>query len=508
MPTPALTRLAAAALLALPLTCAIAQACDMNELGSVPVSYRGRGLDPTIAGSINGQPTQVMVKLGTNVSTLNKRTLDKFGVPIKTIETSTPGYELQSANASKLTVGPHTARGWMTVVDATETDIGVHAGANMLLKSDLEISLPDGYLKFFRPTDCRKASLAYWDPKAYVVPFDVDQSSTDNRPFLKVRINGHEVDAIISTSSDDSYMDSLAAARMGITPQSPGAVAAGTVRSWRNQKQKVWLVPVQSIEMGNYKVNNVKLRILDMTLSGELMVLGMDFLRSHRILISPSQRKMYLTSPKGEFFNEKAEQDGPWFRAEAERGGADAQAELAETYAWSDSAANTRMALEWFEKSAAQGNGHANMRLGHIAFQNGEFAKSARHLRVYGQQGRAAALNPAMLFAAASRAGDKEAAKELAAARSTLKAGGWTDSVLSFMEGKMTQDALLAMAVKDPAQKSDRLCSANFYVGQAHLVSGNAPLARPFLETVKADCGDDFDHRLAVAELLRMDRAR
>lgn len=508
MPT-AFTRLAAAALLSLPLTCAMAQACEMNELGSFPVSYRGRGLDPAIAGTINGQPTQVLVKLGTNVSTLNKRTLDKFGVAIKTIETSTPGYELQSANVSKLTVGPHPARGWMTVVDATETDIGVHAGANMLLKSDLEISLPDGYLKFFRPTDCRKASLAYWDPKAWVVPFDVDQSSSDNRPFLKVRINGHEVDAIISTSSDDSYMDSLAAARMGITPQSPGAVEAGTVRSWRNQRQKVWLVPVQSIEMGNYKVNNVKLRIMNMTLSGELMVLGMDFLRSHRILISPSQRKMYLTSPKGEFFNEKAEQDGLWFRAEAERGGADAQAELGEAYARSsDNAANTRIALEWFEKSAAQGNGHANMRLGHIAFQDGDFSKSARHLRLYGQQGRAAALNPAMLFAAAARAGDKDAAKDLAAARTTLTPGGWTDSVLGFMEGKLTQDALLAMAVKDPAKKSDRLCSANFYAGQAHLINGNAALARPLLEAVKADCGADFDHQFAVAELRRMDKAR
>lgn len=293
-------RLTAAVLLCLTLP-AWAQSvpgCDMNELAKLPVSFHGQARQPTIPGSFDDKPSQVLIDIGKNESTLNQDGLTRMGFPIQSSASTVPGIDLKTAHIKKLMVGQNAAKGWFAVLDASSEEIGMHGGAGFLLKTDLEIALADKYVKFFKPSGCRKAFLAYWNPKAFVVPIEGDAGGVERRVWIKIKINGREVDALLSPSSPHSYMDSIAAGRMGLSGDMPGAVELEQIESWRGQKQRVWSVPAKTMQIGDYTMNDVKLRIWNMTLSGEMLVLGADFLRQHRVLISSGQRKVYFT-PNG-----------------------------------------------------------------------------------------------------------------------------------------------------------------------------------------------------------------
>jgi hypothetical protein len=294
---PFLTRLTLATMLSLPLPL-FAQGvpgCDMNELARLPVTFHGEARRAAIPGTFDDQPALVLLDFGKNESTLNKDGLKKLGIPMSSSSTTVPGIDLQTGHIKKLVVGQNATKGWFTVLDASGDEIAMHAGAAFLLKNDIEIALADQYVKFFKPAGCRKASLAYWDPKAYVVPIEGDSAGVERRVWIKVSVNGRQINALLSPSTPVSYMDSIAAARMGMSGDTPGAVELEPVKSWRGAMQRVWDVPAKSIQIGGYTISDTRLQVLNMTLSGEMLVLGADFLRKHRVLISSGQRKLYFT---------------------------------------------------------------------------------------------------------------------------------------------------------------------------------------------------------------------
>lgn len=57
------------------------------------------------------------------------------------------------------------------------------------------------------------------------------------------------------------------------------------------------------VSIGDGAAKKSTLRIFDMDLSGKVMLLGADFLRANRVLISMSQRKIYVTPVKEVMFD-------------------------------------------------------------------------------------------------------------------------------------------------------------------------------------------------------------
>ena len=83
---------------------------------------------------------------------------------------------------------------------------------------------------------------------------------------------------------------------------SHGGVGKGLVKSW--------IGPFHSFALGNESIPEVKIAFADLyaghvvRIMGELQasLLGADFLRSHRILVSYSQCKLYFTYVGGPVF--------------------------------------------------------------------------------------------------------------------------------------------------------------------------------------------------------------
>lgn len=289
--------------------------CDTGELATVPLTFTD-DQRPLIDASINGHTVPAMLNLGSAQTTvLNKKTLDRFGVPVRQV-TSTAYRDEKDGRGNVLPTDQVVVKeGMMAVLkdysaartegknmsfiveDFIDDAFGARIGAGNLLQTDLELALDAGYLKYFKPDGCFREHLAYWDAKAVAVPIRVDVWKRDPRPVFSVLINGKETFALLSTATPHSYIPASAAARLGLTPTAPGATQEEPLPGHGRDKP-VWNVPVEQMAVGGLAVKDFNLRLMDLPYSGELVVLGADFLHRYRVYIAMSQGQVYF-SPIG-----------------------------------------------------------------------------------------------------------------------------------------------------------------------------------------------------------------
>jgi len=120
---------------------------------------------------------------------------------------------------------------------------------------------------------------------------------------VPVRINGLAIVALFDTGASASILNKYIAARLGVRSDSPGVVAAGTAKGVGKESIDIWLGPFESFEIGGETIRTTTIPF------GEIggvaqMILGTDFLRAHRLLVSHSQRKIYFTYNGGPVFQQ------------------------------------------------------------------------------------------------------------------------------------------------------------------------------------------------------------
>ncbi len=275
---------------------ALPAGCDIGPVATLPLSFRGDSV-PIAQARINGKPVPALVDTGGQHATLlDKATLENAGIKVISSETNYAGVYVLNALIEHIAIGPTEFRkAWFAVDDLAKDEVGARIGANYLFRSDIEIALHDSYLKFYKPSGCLRAPLAYWDKTAPSVSFRIHPQRKDLRPFFKVRINGEDVSAVISTTTEHSYLDLFTARRMGLTPESPGAVRGGSGLKWNDREAEFWTVPVPQASIGALQVKDFSLRLVNMERSGEMLVLGTDFLKRHRVYVAMSQNRIYFS---------------------------------------------------------------------------------------------------------------------------------------------------------------------------------------------------------------------
>ena len=82
----------------------------------------------------------------------------------------------------------------------------------------------------------------------------------------------------------------------------------------------------------------------------------------------------------------------------------------------------------------------------------------------------------------------------------------WPGTVFALYEGNATPDEILRLARNgDPRTSRDRICEADFYVGEWWLAKKDKEAARPLIESASNLCRHDFiEYSAANAELKRM----
>lgn len=480
---------------------------------SLPVKFGGEAMLPTIAASLNGKPTNALVSFSAYYTSLNKSTLEKLGIPFEQsrarvygIGESEPVY---LATIDEIAVGSATGKGRYPVMNNMD-GYGIELGTDYLLRVDMELSFTEKALRMVVPSNCKNAHLAYWSQDAISVPYTLS-GIEGRRPEFTVKIDGKEFTAMLSTTIESSVIDINAAARLpGKTRAMYTGEGTSKIRAMGGVVLPVWTSEFNLIEIGDEKIANGRLNVMSLEGLGQQVILGMDFIRSHRILISKSQRKIYFSYTGGQLFN-VGQDDVVWLKSEADAGNLDAMVRLGDNSTRNDKSDKgfTDEALAWYRTAAAGGHPGAIDRMARHAFWSGDFSASATGFRRAASMGPLRTLSASLLYLSVARTTDRtKALLELSELRPKVRSLALGGQILDFHQDKITREQLLDLASRDQEHPKPRLCEVNFHMGQAELLAGKTDAAtRSFVAVRDACAAGAIERRLAVAELARLGQA-
>ncbi len=319
-------RAVAAVALACGATHAAAQAgkCRFLEIVEWPVRVVANHI--VVDGAINGHAVGVMLDTGATISSIERQSAESLQLPLR----DAPGRrivgiggEVQAALAvvDEFKLGEVATQSLQLLVTgdpARRSPWDVVLGEDFLQRFDVEFDLAHDRVRLFQPRDCDNVSLAYWT-KEGVAEAAID-ALRDSHPRIEftVKVNDRKVEAMLDSGAAVSIIPLADVAALGITPESPGVTPAGMLGGMGERRVPMWSAQFASFALGNESIPDIRIAFGDvwkdtalkslgsnvakrMTVQ-EPMIVGADFLRAHRMLVSHSQRRLYFSYVGGPVF--------------------------------------------------------------------------------------------------------------------------------------------------------------------------------------------------------------
>ena len=267
---------------------------------------------PVIDGEINGSKVTILIDSTAERSFITRSAatrlaLTRYDASAQGMYAIPRDRPVEAVRIDELKIGPAKRRDWGVLLAASQdfgTDVSLVLGEDLLSATDIEFDLASRAVRLFEPRDCQGVSLAYWAKGAAAEA----ALEPGGRTMFTVSVNGRPMHAMFDTGTTVSALTMPEAARFGLTPQSPGVVTAGCSIGIGRKPVDYWSGPFESFAIGNETIRNPALRFGEIFKSAaplaELpqMVLGMDFLRTHRVYVARSQKKLYFTYTGGTVF--------------------------------------------------------------------------------------------------------------------------------------------------------------------------------------------------------------
>jgi len=283
----------------------VAAACRYTEVAALPLHTPEANGAPVIDVRVNKAIVPMLADTGYRRTVLTKTEVDRQQLPL--IHSKSLGFpDVLTAQPDDVQIGPvHANKSYFTVIDYPPMSgySGI-VGADYLLQADLEIALADKKMSLFKADDCYDKSLAYWDPQALEAP--LERASDFPGGMVKVKLNGRTTWALIDTGSPYSLVSLEFARRVGVTPESAGTAGDGDFVKRNGETSPMWNASFDSFTIGDETISGPHIAITEMVqpysypIQG--MVLGRDFLRSHRVLLAFGQDRMYFSYLGGQVF--------------------------------------------------------------------------------------------------------------------------------------------------------------------------------------------------------------
>jgi tetratricopeptide (TPR) repeat protein len=180
-------------------------------------------------------------------------------------------------------------------------------GQNILRITDnIEIDLANGVVRLMKTTGCANANEAYWAGSTPVGMLRIPYTTlAQPQVIADAQVNGTDIRVMFDTGANFSNLSLHAAAKAGITPQSPGVTPGGLTFGFGNAERDSWIAPFRSFKLDLEETRNTHLRIGQLSgLPDNVdMLLGADFFLSHRIFIDYGERKLFFTYNGGPVFD-------------------------------------------------------------------------------------------------------------------------------------------------------------------------------------------------------------
>jgi len=160
-------------------------------------------------------------------------------------------------------------------------------GADFLSNYDVDLDIPQQRFALYKATGC-DIDMRPFDPPYFQVPF----RDEDGHIVINIKLNGRPITALFDTGASSTVINRNDALAAGVTPDllaaDHGQDMAGTdsrlVEARRHQ--------FGSLEVGDEQMNNFRFGVADLEIGTTL--LGRDFLRFNRVLISYRRRMLFI----------------------------------------------------------------------------------------------------------------------------------------------------------------------------------------------------------------------
>ena len=310
-------------------------ACNLQLSASLPLKVENGRL--FVPGHIGQHPVEYLVDLGAPNSLLQAAGRE-YGVTPDNFR-SLPLRAVMGDMEKQASLGPDADHNVALAVDrlpmrliGSLANFGAAGqvatlGMDFFAHYDVEFDAAHQTLNLFTPSGCESAKLAYWS-KHYAVadmvanitrPLNIEPYTVYNFPHIQIRVsvNGHDMLAAIDTGYKDSSL-SLAAAHTADIGSGPDTDPVPDV--FDGYVSPATLGSADRIALGSETVAGAQVKIhsfrpppgsqpvgvgnlIGNTRNfGDDMVLGADFLASHRVLVSYSQNKVYFSPAEGQTF--------------------------------------------------------------------------------------------------------------------------------------------------------------------------------------------------------------
>jgi predicted aspartyl protease len=284
-------------------------------------TIRERYYRPVIDGAINGQKIGILLDTGASRSLIKRRAAEMLKLettPLQGHRAFGIGGEtrVEMAYIKELTLGRKVYKDWHAVVAGESDlagDVAVLLGDDFFSRGDIEFDLGKNVVRLFQAKQCDGAWLGYWGKDVLAV--ELESAAKMQVP---VQVNGESIVALLDSGATFSKLSLEAARLLGVTPQSPGVIPGGCIVGLGTVRYESWIALFRSFSIGGQVIRDPKLRFapiwqhMTKEETGSLlrrrldglpdMILGADFLRSHRVFIAHSQRRMYFSYTGGTVF--------------------------------------------------------------------------------------------------------------------------------------------------------------------------------------------------------------
>jgi predicted aspartyl protease len=470
--------------------------CKYVQVAELPLSYTGPGLAVTTSGSLNGQPAIMLVDTGASQSYLSRTATERLGLGLHFTGDHSMGIggysRIYSTRLSEFAVGPaKSARGSFRVLGDTGSapEYDAIAGAPFLLQADMEISLAEKKLRFFRQRDCKTSNLGYWGGEIYEIPFERHFDSSPN-PHLIVEVNGEKMEAIIDSGATNTVIFARAAKRAGLKLDAPGSVRLGLSVGIGSDKVPRWSTIVERLVIGAETIHDAEIGVLETESTGNIdMLIGDDFLRAHRVLFAMSQEKFYISYLGGTPFKQNRGLE-PWLQQEADTGNADAQLVLAGLYGNGRGVPkDLKAANAWLERAALLGQPQANIQVARRLYAQHQYADAASRLRAALDRLPSERIGALWLYLARLKLGEADQGKrELETTFARGEHDEWPGPIADFYLGRIDAPALLDAAGKDKALAKPQTCTATLFMYELYAAQGDKERADTMRASLAANC--------------------
>jgi predicted aspartyl protease len=281
----------------------VPSACREEQVTRQPVLFESDIVLVTL--SLNRAPVQFIVDTGTEWSTISQKIVGQLHLkvdPMRTLRTFGADSEALSpvVLVNSVKFGNVELRdrsfGVLDVPRVSETaadPVGV-LGLNSLTGFDVSFDLKNNLMTMY--SDCLGKSEPGWD-KSIGIPLE----KTRNEPSqlkVEVIVNSISIQAIIDTGAPITAINFPAARAAGVSIESARKGQKMFAVGIGGNKIECYLVRVGHLRVGPIVLSNVPLVVADFHLLGveddRQILLGIDFLKSYKFLISSRDGMIYM----------------------------------------------------------------------------------------------------------------------------------------------------------------------------------------------------------------------